>query len=108
MAALIIIAENCLGAFAAITVIAYSVLGDVIVDKHSLNLFSGALIAIGSSMMTAQGTGVSILTSRIIHGFGFGVIFSTLPAYVSQPGFSFLNSVLRSSLCVLLGAMAIW
>jgi hypothetical protein len=80
-------------------------LGDVIMEKISLNLFSGSLIAIGSSMMTIQGAGISV-TSRIIHGFGFGIIFSTLPAYVSQPGFSFLNSVLRSSTCVLLGATA--
>jgi hypothetical protein len=95
----------CLGAFTAMAVLIRGGLGDVIIEKNSLNMFSGSLIAIGSSMMTIQGAGISV-TSQIIHGFGFGIIFSTLPAYVSQPGFSFLNSVLRSSICVLLGATA--
>jgi hypothetical protein len=100
-------AGNCLGVVAAIVVITSGWLGDVIIDKHSMNVFSGVLIAVGNSTAAVKSGDVSIITSRIIHGFGLGIIISTLPAYASQSRFSLLKGVSRSSLCVLLGNIMI-
>ncbi|KAH8809420.1 hypothetical protein F5884DRAFT_753906 [Xylogone sp. PMI_703] len=101
----IFILGRALGALMAVAADAHGWLGDVIIHKHTIAIFSAAIVVVGYSMRSINTEQLPLVTAPMAEGFGLGAVLCTIPAYISSPNGSLRNGMLHISLNTVLGGV---